>query len=255
MAQERWETPRREIDPVPQDWWERTSPDRMNSALYDNVEQERMVPVQQKYDPITRGPFSSETYQQKFDPITQSPFSNDIHGGNSLKSRYNTNVQETEREAYMQSQNEFSPLDSDFELWKGPNKTPHRVKITSDDGGIRPFKADDAQNKGKTESPVNERKEPVMVIYGGSFRTIPLEQNVTSAVVHLETKGMPLMASVELLHGSEDAKQIALVENESGSPFNAVLDTPGGNATAVCIKNVGWREFPLYVSVQPYECK
>lgn len=208
-------------------------------------------------------PMNGEPYMYGTDGTT-------IQGDNSRQSWHNNYG--TERVAVtLGASGRHSPINSKVELWQGPNHTPHKVKVHSEDGYMRPFRAIvetnphmtsvvDVKNDGPMSFPIRADVTPVMnhagvkptiTIQGGSLKTFPMPHNVASVVVNLETDGMPLQCKVELWHGPGQAKQVNEVENDRGEPFSAILDTLG-EATTVCVRNDGPMAFPLKASVTPY---
>lgn len=138
----------------------------------------------------------------------------------------------------------------------------------SEDGGIRPFKAVvetpgygssiDIKNSGPTAFPIQANVQPLLFRYeperfkqvmgDNSLYTVSLNEYATSALVTLETDGMPLMAQVELWQGPDNTPQKVKVYNEQGLPFQLMVETPGSQCT-IAVRNIGPMEFPLYCAV------
>ena len=138
----------------------------------------------------------------------------------------------------------------------------------SEDGGIRPFKAVvetpgygssiDIKNSGPTAFPIRANVQPMLFRYEperfkqvqgeNSLYTVSLNDYATSALVTLETDGMPLMAQIELWQGPDNTPQKVRVYNEQGLPFQLMVETPGPQCT-IAVRNIGPMEFPLYCAV------
>jgi len=170
------------------------------------------------------------------------------------------------------------PLDADIQLWQGPDNTPCKMRVYSEDGNIRPFSAiiatpDDGENTvavrniGEMVFPLaavvvaNDVDEPVadfvdtsMIVQGGgALRTYEFNNPVESVEIMLKTDGRPLNARVELLEGPNNIKQVIELYTEDGleRPFFAIVDTKGmGNVVRVV--NTAPLEFPMFASVQPH---
>jgi hypothetical protein len=138
----------------------------------------------------------------------------------------------------------------------------------SQDGGSRPFKAVietpgygssiDIKNSGPTAFPIKANVQPMPFRYEperfklvqgeNSLYTVSLSAYAASALVTLETDGMPLMARVELWQGPDNTPQKLKVYNEQGLPFQLLVETPGHGCT-IAVRNVGPLVFPLYCAV------
>lgn len=138
----------------------------------------------------------------------------------------------------------------------------------SEDGGIRPFKAIvetpgyessiDIKNSGPTAFPIQANVQPLPFKYeperfkqvqgANSLYTVSLSDYATSALVTLETDGMPLMVMVELWQGPDNTPQKVKVYNDQGVPFQLMVETPGPGCT-IAVRNIGPMEFPLYCAV------
>merc|ERR1719183_2124742 len=171
---------------------------------------------------------------------------------------------------------EGRPLDADIELWQGPDNTPVKMRVYSEDGNVRPFnvvietpQAPNTvaiRNIGQIEFPLaasltaNDVEEPVSnfaatstTVQGGALRTYPFSPNVQRVEVMLKTDGRPLNARIELLQGPNNNKQVIELYADDGlaRPFFAIIDTVG-SGNVVRIVNTAPIEFPMVASVQPH---
>jgi len=171
---------------------------------------------------------------------------------------------------------EGRPLDADIELWQGPDNTPTKMRVYSEDGNVRPFNAVietpqapntvAIRNIGQIEFPLaanlvaNDVDDPVSdflatstVVQGGALKTYPFQPDVQAVEVMLKTDGRPLNARIELLQGPNNNKQVIELYCDDGlsRPFFAVIDTPG-SGNVVRIVNTAPIEFPMTASVQPH---
>jgi hypothetical protein len=171
---------------------------------------------------------------------------------------------------------EGRPLDADIELWQGPDNTPVKMRVYSEDGNYRPFNAVietpsapntiAIRNIGQIEFPLaasmiaNDVEEPIsnfaataMTVQGGAIRTYPFAPDVQRIEVMLKTDGRPLNARIELLQGPNNNKQVIELYADDGlaRPFFAIRDTVGAG-NVVRIANTAPIEFPLVASVQPH---
>jgi hypothetical protein len=169
------------------------------------------------------------------------------------------------------------PLEADVDLWEGPDNTPVKMNVYSEDGSLRPFRSVIAtpgkgastiavRNTGMIEFPLaayviaNDSDEPVAdfrvtsrIVQGGALRTFDFDPSVESVEIMIRTDGRPLNAKIELLQGPNNVKTVVELYGENGleRPFFAVIDTPGvGNV--VRVMNLAPVEFPLFASVEPH---
>jgi len=174
---------------------------------------------------------------------------------------------------------EGRPLEADVELWSGPNYTPSRMRIYSEDGGIRPFNAVvetpggarsntvSVRNIGPLEFPLQADAKPFVgdspahtrqsyseTIQGNSLKTFSFDAYVSSVLVTMKSQGLPVMAIVEVLQGPGHARQVAEIENQDGQnhPVSAIIETPGQGST-IMIRNMGPMEFPIEVNLEAHE--
>jgi len=169
------------------------------------------------------------------------------------------------------------PLDADVQLWQGPDNTPCKMRVYSEDGLTRPFNAVIAtpyggentvavRNVGQIEFPLaahvtaNDVDEPIsdfretsIIVQGGALRTFNFDASVESVEIMLKTDGRPLNARLELLQGPNNNKQVIELYTEDGleRPFFAIIDTMG-SGNVVRVVNTAPMEFPMTASVQPH---
>jgi len=171
---------------------------------------------------------------------------------------------------------EGRPLDADVELWQGPDNTPCKMRVYSEDGSTRPFNCVietprgpntvAIRNIGQIEFPLgaeitaNDTEEPIadfratsMTVQGGALRTYPFDPSVESVEITLKTDGRPLNSRIELLQGPNNNKQVIELYTEDGldRPFFCILETMG-SGNVVRVVNTAPVEFPLTASVQPH---
>jgi hypothetical protein len=173
---------------------------------------------------------------------------------------------------------EGRPLNAHVELWHGPDNTPLKLSIYSDNGDLRPFNAVIEtpagqntvciRNTGTMEFPlaacVGTEVEDVAkrlsdmgtlkTIQGGSTVTYPFDHSVASVQVLLKTNGRPLNARLELSQGPNSSKQYIDIYTENGMlrPFFVVIETPGAGSV-IRVVNTGTVEFPVTACLEPYE--
>jgi len=171
---------------------------------------------------------------------------------------------------------EGRPLDADIELWHGPDNTPFKMRVYSENGGTRPFSAVvetprgpntvSIRNIGQMEFPISadvvhdqidRPSETALaestIVQGGALRTFPFDPSVESVEVLLTTDGRPLNARIELLQGPNNNKQVIELYAEDGRDrqFFAILETPG-SGNVIRIVNTAPVEFPMRASVVPH---
>jgi hypothetical protein len=187
-----------------------------------------------------------------------------IQGGKCLKT-WNISSDKVDRVSVMIN-NEGVPLSASVEVWQGPNSTPMRLQIASDDGNTYPFSAVletpnkhnsiAVRNMSPMEFPMgacvvadvedvraggNKQAGQGAVVQaladlGESYKvdgdngveSFQFENTVESIQILLQTDGRPLHARVELVQGTNDNKQVVDIFSENGldQPFFAVIDTP-----------------------------
>lgn len=199
-----------------------------------------------------------------FESLATTDSLKSVQGGKCLKT-WNIMNDEIDRVSVMLN-NEGVPLSATVEVWQGPESTPMRLQVASDDGLTYPFSAvletpskhnsiavrnmspmefsmgacvvadvEDARAGGKKEAgqgavvqALADLGEPFTVHGGNGIESFQFEDTVESIQVMLETDGRPLHARIELVQGSDDNKQVIDIMSENGAtqPFFAVIDTP-----------------------------
>ena len=176
------------------------------------------------------------------------------------------------------------PMHGEFELWEGPNNTPQKVRVYSEDGARRPFQTlvqpragtrntMSIQNHGPLEFPMQAGVQqahsrpsiepyragtahgtPMTTVQGGSLKTFQVGHGVQQVLIEMQTEGGQIQATVELWEGPGAARQVAEIYHDDGSarPFSALLDTSGWYGSTIAVRNTGVMEFPIRVSVKPY---
>jgi hypothetical protein len=169
------------------------------------------------------------------------------------------------------------PLDADVQLWEGPDNTPCKMRVYSEDGNTRPFNAVIETpgggantvavfNVGQIEFPLaaevianavdepkSDFRDTSIIVQGGALRTFNFDNSVESVEIMLKTDGRPLNARIEMLQGPNNNKQVIELYTEDGleRPFFAVIDTLG-SGNVVRVVNTAPMEFPMTASVQPH---
>ena len=168
------------------------------------------------------------------------------------------------------------PMDSDIELWNGPDNTPFKLRVYNENGAVRPFSAVIETPRGpntvaiknigqiefpitanvfsdKLDTPSSLLSNEKTTIQGGALRTYPFHPNVDSVEIFLHTDGRPLNTRIELLQGPNNNKQVIELYTDNGNdrPFFCILETPG-TGNVVRIVNTAPVEFPMYAAVLPH---
>ncbi|KAL7562152.1 hypothetical protein ACA910_020350 [Epithemia clementina (nom. ined.)] len=177
------------------------------------------------------------------------------------------------------------PLVAEVESWEGPNNTPTRLRVYSEDGRLRPFRAhvDSTSHGGSSSVTVRNTGSMAFPIQasvfatprassvvqrglatatgtsiqgGNTLRTFPVPASVGAVLVELESQGLPIQAVVEVWQGPGNARQVAEIYAQDGAhrSCSTVIDTPAGfgEGSTIAIRNVGPVEFPISARVTPY---
>jgi hypothetical protein len=174
------------------------------------------------------------------------------------------------------------PLKADVELWTGPDYTPFKVSVYSQDGKLFPIQSligtkskmaqVEVRNTGPMEFPFNvacsyaapaladvrnkipETEKKILVQGGGAVHSVPLTPGGSRARVFLNTDGRNLKAKIELLNGPNNVKQRFEVYTSYGvgCSLYIVFDTPGSSQYTVRIINENRVEFPAYAFVSQF---
>ena len=163
-----------------------------------------------------------------------------------------------------------------MEVWDGPNSTPSKLRVFSEDGLAHPLTVTfetpnggsmNVQNSGPMEMPVTAGVTPGArppmrpagpVSYervdGGALKTFAYGPDVTSAEISISSDGLPISAIIEMGIGQGSARQVAEIESEDGltRPITLTMENAGqfGNMV-ILVRNKGPVEFPLSATVSP----
>lgn len=167
-------------------------------------------------------------------------------------------------------------LDAEFEVYDGPDDTPTKVRVQSEDGRTHPFNgifrsgsrsgsgSYSVRNKGGATFPMRAGVGSVNTYSGGSvdysnmrtvqgqcLKTWSFDDSVESVQITIVTNGLPMLASIELWGVGGQVKQVADIYNDDGSdrPFSTIIETPG-RSNSICIRNTGSMEFPFSASCE-----
>jgi len=172
---------------------------------------------------------------------------------------------------------EGRPVNSDIQLWLGPDWTPFTLKAYSEDGKQRPIQTlvgtrnkaamIEVRNVGEYEFPFsaasNYAKGAMATlpqdlpestagerVDGGALRSFPLDASASQLEVILKTDGKQLNARVELLNAPNNPKQTYEVFTNNGELSSLVVcfNTPD-NGNTLRIVNLAPVEFPCYIHV------
>ena len=239
------------------------------SSLFTNKLNQKMIANTFNYPKNKYSDFTS--YQSRFDSGLNNPTI--IQGGGTLRtwSYKSPHVEQV----HVQLSSQGRPIDSDVELWQGPDNTPCKMRVYTENGAITPFYAVietpqgpntiAIRNIGQFEFPllaeVNaeniitpsaECLNSFMAIQGGAIRTYPFSPVVESSQIMIRTDGRPLNARIELLQGPNNNRQVIELYTDDGldKPFFCILKTPGAG-NVIRILNTSPIEFPLQASVTP----
>lgn len=178
--------------------------------------------------------------------------------------------------AQVELETDGRPLDANVEVWEGPNNTPAKMKLWSEDGRERPWgpvgfanyrgassgSSMTVDNKAGTEFPLyasvmegapSRRGGRVMRIDGnGAQKSFSIPGG--ACVVEIWSEGFPYFADIEVWDGPNNIKQSAEIYADDGMnrPWSGVIEAYGDRQGAtIQIKNPGPLEYPILVSVEP----
>lgn len=164
------------------------------------------------------------------------------------------------------------PVDSELNLWLGPDYTPYSLKCHSEDGNEYPIQALvgtkgysvnlEVKNIGSpsypltaacsyaidplSNAPVGILSEESVYVEGGAIKNISYGAEVDQLQVLMKTGGKHLKARIELLRGPNNIKQAFEVYSSNGEKnyLFLVFDMPG-DTNAVRFRNLATLEYPM----------
>jgi len=170
------------------------------------------------------------------------------------------------------------PINSEVNLWLGPDYTPYQLKCHSEDGKTFPIQAlvgtkkyavnVEVKNVGPfthplstacsyaiaplSDAPKEIQNEEGTYIEGGAIRIQPFPPEVDQLQVLLKTNGKQLKAKIELLNGPNNVKQEYEVYASNGDATSLfiVFETPGAG-NSIRVKNQASLEYPLDMFYKP----
>mmetsp|Transcript_108384 Transcript_108384/g.312255 ORF Transcript_108384/g.312255 Transcript_108384/m.312255 type:complete len:332 (-) Transcript_108384:318-1313(-) len=177
------------------------------------------------------------------------------------------------------------PLFANVEHWSGPNNTPSRMLLMSEDGGARPWMTKfrtptnvhsgvtQVRNMGPMEFPIEasvtatnspersgistegmigaQMTKP-RTIDGGALKTFGFDHSVDQVYLEISSDGLPINARIELWQGPSNTKAIGKIYTDHGlkRPWSALIPLPGYGAS-ICVINEGPMTYPIKVSMDP----
>jgi hypothetical protein len=168
---------------------------------------------------------------------------------------------------------EGRPLHADIDLWIGPDWTPFKLNVYSEDGKLRPIQTligtrnkpanIDIVNTGPSEMAVTAaatyaqdaiakvaQRPRGEICQGSAIRSYSIDPNTKQLEVCLKTDGKQLNAKLELLNSPNNPKQTLEVFTNNGD-LNSVcvcFNTPDASTT-LRVHNLASVEFPCYVNL------
>jgi hypothetical protein len=226
-----------------------------------------------RHEPVTENPGAAKTGDTKVAKNVWRTSSPIIVHGNSLRTWSEPYVERVQLSMKTAGRAMFANV----ELWHGPDTTPLKITIHSDDGSLHPFNAVietpegpntiAVRNTGQIEFPLAACVETdvenvakrlsdmgtLKAIQGGGSLSYPFDRSVASVQILLMTSGRPLNARIELSQGRDNDKQAIDIYSEDGllRPFFAVIETPGID-NVVRVVNTATSDFSMTACVQPY---
>jgi len=166
------------------------------------------------------------------------------------------------------------PMNTDIQVWIGPDWTPSKIETYSESGDIFPVQAligtrgksatVEVRNTSPYEYPIEAackyaplpladirnaipKNDPGRYVEGGAVYTVSFDLNAKRVGVLLNTDTRQLNARVELLNGPNNIKQGFEVFTNNGmlNSIYMVFQTAGGGSNTVRVKNLAPLEFPL----------
>ena len=167
---------------------------------------------------------------------------------------------------------EGRPYDAEIKLWQGPNNTPFKLRVYSENGYDRSFFTIIETHNNKNTICVSNIQDITfpfeasvvtsnthlsnfdynIPVQGNSLKTFLFNCITNRVHVLINTDGRPLNCRIEILQGPDSIKQIIEIYSEDGyyRPFFGILETPGYE-NVINVINTASVEFPLFVSVLP----
>lgn len=183
---------------------------------------------------------------------------------------------------------EGRPMKASIDMWVGPIRQTHTLKIDSQDGSKNPYRGIlkvkpayqelKISNSGPYEFPMSagiriasteradelikatddlwDKVDHTVVQGGGAIRSFPIDTSVD--VVQLmfwsrDVGGKGPHAKVEVLQGPNNQRQLINARCSGGSqPYTCLIETPGAGWT-LRITNLKELEFPFECAVVPYK--
>jgi len=173
---------------------------------------------------------------------------------------------------------EGRPMNSDIELWLGPNWVPFKMTAYTEDGRLRPIQTlvgtrnkaamIEVRNTGEYEFPFDAASNyaqgematlptemateiPGVQVQGGALKSFPLDPETEQLEVVLKTDGRQLNARIEILNAPNNPKQTYEVFTNNGelNSLCVAFNTPDAGNTLRII-NMAPVEFPCYVHLK-----
>lgn len=172
-------------------------------------------------------------------------------------------------------ESEGRPIQSEIQLWMGPDYTPFSVKAYTEDGKARPIHTligtktkavtVETRNVGQMEFPftgaANYAQGPLSTLAldipssmpgaervdGGAVRSTYLDSATGRVNVVLNTEGKQLKAALEILTGPNNPKQTFEVYTSYGEAMSLVVSfNVVGAGNTLRVRNLSPVEFPLH---------
>lgn len=170
---------------------------------------------------------------------------------------------------------EGRPLDTEFEVWEGPNYTPMKMRVYSEDGARRPFRTlvggsstASIRNTGPMAFPISASSVVTggggggggilpqfsggTTVQGGALKTFAIQDPAVRSVrISIQSQGLPIHAKIEVLQGPNSVRTVADIDSQDGQrhSFDGMVETPG--PSTILVTNKGPLEFPIEVLLEP----